>query len=407
MTRNCRICGSSLLECNDQLILPDCPLTDEFVNTNVDNTNAMGYVSTIRIIRCNHCNTVQNPFDFNYSSYYTDYEYTSALSLFTKSFMERFAEKCISLFFEHNERYPISVVEPGSGNGEQLKFFKQSGMEVKGVEPSRILARTAESYGINTDISLFDREYSYTSEDRYDICISSYTLDHCPDPVDYIIAANKILNLHGILAFEIHDLSKIVERAEYCLFEHEHTIYLTLENAKRLVEACGFSVLAVNPIDERSCRANSLILIARKIATCSKFNTKYYIITNREPRVLSNLINLERRISRLICSVDKWIESTDELIVGYGAGGRGIMTLAQLRNFDKFRALLDIAYENRNFKTPKTLIPVVGPEYFHLYNDHSVLVFSFGYYDEIREALLLRGFDPSRIKSLKDFMLSI
>lgn len=406
MSIKCRICGSDLKNSTDRLVLLDCPLTDEFNPVDMDNSNTNGYISTINIIRCSNCDTVQNPCNFNYSDYYSEYAYTSALSAFTKSFMTRYADICMEYFIKNNKKSPLSVIEPGSGDGQQLKIFKQYGLKVKGVEPSQVLAKTAQQNNIETDICLFDENYIQKGQDKYDICISSYTLDHCPDPISYIISSNKIQRNGGIIAFEIHNFTKIANRAEYCLFEHEHTIYLTETNVKSMVEACGYKVLSINPIDENLCRANSLIVIGQKSSDEDYINIEAYITNNLKSKNCQlELIDLEIKIKKLISQVDNWIKSIDGEIVGYGAGGRGIMTLAQLKYSYKFRALLDIAYSNKNVSTPKTAIPVIGPEKFKNYKNSYVLVFSFGYFSEIKTSLIKEGYKSSKIKSLKDFMI--
>ena len=73
------------------------------------------------------------------------------------------------------------------------------------------------------------------------------------------------------------------------------------------------------------------------------------------------------------------------------------MTLAQLKYSNYFEALLDISYSNSELYTPLTAIPVVGPEKFEEYNSAEVLVFSFGYFDEILNNLVSLGYKEDRI----------
>ena len=80
------------------------------------------------------------------------------------------------------------------------------------------------------------------------------------------------------------------------------------------------------------------------------------------------------------------------------------MTLAQLRNSSRFSALLDLAFDGRNVVTPKTHIPVHGPSKFADYSDSHVLVFSYGYFDEIADHLVRCGFARNKIVSLFKFM---
>ena len=66
----------------------------------------------------------------------------------------------------------------------------------------------------------------------------------------------------GVLVIEVHDLAKIMDRKEACLFEHEHSIYLNLFTMKCLLEKAGFKLLTSELVSEKECRGNSLLVAA-------------------------------------------------------------------------------------------------------------------------------------------------
>jgi hypothetical protein len=396
----CRICNSPLINSLNRLHLRDCPLTDEFVESKEPTGQ---FVSDLEIVQCLGCGCIQNPHDLKYCSYYSDYEYSSALSPHTQCFMARYADAAVRIFSDINCRLPERVIEPGSGDGAQLKYFKDKGCEVLGVEPSESLARFADSLGISTVRSLFDSELLEKLPGNADICISSYTLDHCPDPIDYLLTANGLLIDNGLCLFEIHDLQKIYQRAEYCLLEHEHTIYLTPEKACQLVASCGFEVVDVNPVPDELCRANSLVIVAKKVRSQQKSDLVLPEMHEEDQKY--SLSTLQHRIDSLVNRLDTWLNDTNGLVIGYGAGGRGVMTLAQLHSSYKLAALLDSGFDGTSLLTPKTLIPVYGPSDFKRFSNASVLVFSYGYFSEIRSSLAEVGYDPSKIVSLQAFMV--
>jgi hypothetical protein len=195
-----------------------------------------------------------------------------------------------------------------------------------------------------------------------------------------------------------HNLEKIIERTEYCLFEHEHTIYMTPNDASRFVERQGFKVLEIDPIPYDEVRGNSLILIAKKIPKSIK---------NHDEQAFHNtrLDNLNIRITNMIERLNQWVDSIplDEDIVGFGAGGRGVMTLAAMANPARFKALFDSNYQSGKLITPKTRIPVVGPNEWALFANSYCLVFSFGYLSEIKDQLVKKGFSEDKIISLAAF----
>lgn len=393
----CRICGSGL---NHVVVrLPNMPLTDDFVESKVKNTSR--YIQDITIYNCDACGIVQNPHDFNHETYYKDYQYTAGHSQFAKSFMANYARVVCDAFANANGRSPSSVLEVGSGDGQQLLQFKPFGIKkFMGIEPSEYLAKVANNLGLNTFVGLFGSDIVEKVSGKYDICISSYTFDHVRNPLNYLEAANQLLVDAGIIALEIHDLDKIVERTEYCLFEHEHTIYLNSRDVTYLLESRGFEVISINPLGESFTRGNSLIVIAKKVGSANSNN-----MVTRSFFKNKQLLSLEKNIQSTILAIDDWINSIPDSfsLVGFGAGGRGVMTLAALSQHARFSALLDSNYLSNKYLTPKTNIPISGPDTWGSYRQAFCLIFSYGYYDEILASLLESGFQKERIKSLLDF----
>jgi len=395
----CRCCREELL--NPIVLLKDMPLTDDFVlQSKIERKE---YLSDIEVYECQNCGLVQNPADFDHEVYYKDYQYSAGHSSFTKSFMYKYAQITIEYFEISNNFEPKSVIEVGSGDGVQLQQFLNFGLsKVLGVEPSDYLARIAIDSGVPTQVNLFGKQIIKDLGEKFDICISSYTLDHVRSPIDYLETAHRLLNDHGILAFEVHNLEKIIERTEYCLFEHEHTIYLTPSDAKRFLEQQGFEVLAIDPIPQSQVRGNSLIIIAKKVP--KEAPKEAHKIQNK---IFHNiqLENLNARISNTISNLNQWIGSLDlnENLVGFGVGGRGVMTLAALENSSRFKVIFDSNYKSDLYLTPKTRIPVIGPHDWSLYSDSYCLIFSFGYFSEIRDQLVQKGFSAKKIISLADF----
>lgn len=395
----CRYCDQPLS--NSVVSLKKMPLTDDFILT--DKLDRPEYLNDIDIFECQNCGLVQNPADFDHEGYYQDYQYSTGHSTFAKNFMHKYAQILIDRFKEINKRDPESVIEVGSGDGIQLQQFLNLGVSrVLGVEPSEYLAKIAIDSGVPTQVDLFGKHSEEKLDGRFDISLSSYTLDHVRNPVEYLETTHRMLNDGGIIAFEVHNLEKIIERTEYCLFEHEHTIYMTPADAKRFVERQGFKVLVIDPIPSEEVRGNSLILIAKKIPkSIGSHNNEHFHNVQ--------LDTLNKRITRMINRLNQWVDSMpgNEGIVGFGAGGRGVMTLAAMENPRRFKALFDSNYRSGKFVTPKTRIPVVGPDQWSLFANAHCLVFSFGYFSEIKEQLIQNGFTSEKIISLADFFLEV
>ena len=391
MEYSCRICSSSLKR--PTVTLRAMPLTDGFIKSGEEEENE--YIEDILIYECQLCRFVQNPINFEYSEYYKDYNYSSGHSEFAQSFFDGYAAVLDQIYLKTHSKKATSVIEAGSGDGVQLASFQEIGYTVLGIEPSDYLVSVANAAGIETKACLFDTQLDL--DESFDICVSSYTFDHMPDPLDYLQTAHKVLNPGGLVAVEIHDLEKIVDRTEFCLFEHEHTIYMTPSDATALIESQGFKVISVNPLDDITTRANSLIVVAQKNEI--KFHPQTVLHDNPKFKTL------DQRIKDTIFKIDEWVVSleSDLPLIGYGAGGRGVMTLAALECAQRFSGLVDSNYNSDIYKAPKTRVPIYSKEDLSSFSAGYCIIFSFGYAEEITRDLLLAGFSHERIVLLSDF----
>jgi 2-polyprenyl-3-methyl-5-hydroxy-6-metoxy-1,4-benzoquinol methylase len=401
----CRICKAKNLI--QTLSLSEMPFTDEFV---IKESLGSEFKSDIKIYLCTDCQTVQTQHDVDVRSYYEDYQYSVGKSKMATVFMESLANAVVDKYFQNNKKDNIKVLEIGSGDGSQLIPFKQLGCRVLGYEPSSYLSQTSESQGIPTIQGLFDKSsVDLLPKDfqTVDIVLLSYTFDHLPEPREFIEAVTKIIDPdRGILVIEIHDLEKIFERREYCLFEHEHSIYLTTSTAQSLMEREGYSIIDLDIIPESIRRANSLLFISTRNSSI--------LAGLKVPRVqmpqFEDFYFYEAQIEKIykgIENLEEYVESRvkrGKKIAGYGAGGRGVMTLAAMNNGHKLEYLVDQKPKGAGLFCPKTGIPIFGLE--KLENDpvDEVIVFSFGYMQEIKHDLMNMGYQESQIYSMIDVL---
>ena len=388
---NCRICGSS--ELLKIISLPRMPFTDEFVKKNQIGTE---FLSDVEIGICKSCGSTQNLNNTDMDDYYQDYTYTVQSSGFAMKFMSTLAEKIKTNFFK-NSKNP-KILEIGSGSGEQLKEFKKRNFKVVGIEPSKKLSDYANGNGITTITDFFDensRENIIRDIGLIDSVVTSYTFDHIPKINDVLKNINFIMKDNGVLIIEVHDLDLISERNEYCLFEHEHYTYLNKETMHQFLTSNGFELVTYNLLDESEKRANSLLVVAKKNNNVLKFNVDVSYEINK-------ISNLNLNISKSITRIEKFIEKNkSKKIVAYGAGGRGIMTLSAISNYDKISFIVDKNPKDKNIYAPKTNLPVYHINKLSKFKADIIIVFSFGYFDEIVEELSTRmGYNESNFVSL-------
>lgn len=393
----CRICKAN--DFAEVIKLEKMPFTDEFVKK--EDTGSE-YIQDIEIAVCKKCGSTQNIYDTDMSDYYNDYTYSVQSSGFAVNFMKTLAGRIRENYFKQREN--LKVMEIGSGTGEQLLEFKNTGCEVLGVEPSEELSEYANSIGVKTITAFFDENImKLIGEDfkKADVVITSYTFDHIPYPVEVLKVIHEILNDDGVLVIEVHDLELIRRRNEFCLFEHEHYTYLNDETMTALLNENGFEVETFDILNSKEKRANSLLVVAKKSKT--KLSGKTDVAAQ-----IKKLTDLNSNIQNSIKQIDNWLlENKDSFIAAYGAGGRGIMTIAALNNQDRIRYIADKNPKSENIFAPKSHIPVFGIDELGKNRVDKILVFSFGYYDEIVKELGEKfGYRPEQFFSLLELLKS-
>ena len=400
---HCRSCGGDTLR--KFLHLPQMPFTDDFIPP-----TRLGdeFRADIDVFICTDCLTAQTQHNVDVGDYYEDYQYSVGGSATASRFMRLLAENLKKTYYPSSEGK--RVLEVGSGDGEQLVAFKETGCHVLGYEPSSALCQVAEAKGIPSVQGLFHSESLGLLPPDFqevDVIMLSYTFDHLPDPRAFIAATRSILNkTEGLMVVEIHNLEKIIERQEYCLFEHEHSIYLTEETASQMCALEGMEIINFDLVPERDRRANSLIFVATPQG--SRFAAQ--AVKARTPEEYSNSAFYEQvggQIRQGIANLERFVDrftQNGKKLAGYGAGGRGVMTLAAMSNSSKLSYLVDKKPKGVGLVVPASGIPLVGIEALGTTPVDNIVVFSFGYMMEIKTELAALGYTDSQFHSLVDIL---
>lgn len=393
---NCRVCNSEGIE--SILLLPQMPFTDEFLKKE---RIGKEFLADIEIGICYDCGSVQNMNNTDMDEYYNDYTYSVQSSPFAMRFMNTLAFRIKEAYFTNNEK--PKVLEIGSGSGEQLLEFKKLGFDVLGIEPSNKLSDYANSIGVTTICAFFDENSEKTilaHFNKVNLVISSYTFDHIPSPRPVLENIYNILDEDGILVLEVHNLDLIQKRNEFCLFEHEHYTYLNHQTISYLLNVSGFKVISFDILNEKEKRANSLLVVAQKVKELVdpiKYNIKLET---------TNALTLSSNINISIKNFEAWLEeNSDKKIAAYGAGGRGIMTLAAIGNYNRLAYIVDKNPKAIKICSPKTHLGVYNLDILSQQKVDIIIVFSFGYFDEIVEEVCKRfEYNKSQFISILDIL---
>jgi len=396
---SCRICGGRDLR--RFFRHPDAPFTDDFV---APDRPRREFLHDVDVYWCAGCRTAQTLHDVDVGDYYRDYGYTVSGSAFAGEFMERLAAATCERF---GLRPGDAVLEVGSGDGAQLARFRDRGLRVLGIEPSEPLCAASRAAGVPVVQTLFGAGTAAELPRELvpaQAVVLSYTFDHLPDPLGFLRALHEVLDpRRGVVVIEVHDLERIVDRREICLFEHEHSVSLTSLSFERLLRRAGLELLTLDLVPEHARRGNSLLVAAAPVGSVHAADRIDHPGAARFDH-WGELAGFQAAVEESLGALAAHVRSAGR-VAGYGAGGRGVMTLAAAGlGPGDVAYLCDANPAFGGLLAPKSRIPVVPPEHALEHPVDEVVVFSFGYLDEIAarlEPAIARG---CRVVSMLDLL---
>jgi hypothetical protein len=222
--------------------------------------------------------------------------------------------------------------------------------------------------------------------------------------MNFLAAVKRVLDpRRGVLVLEVHDLDKIVQRREFCLFEHEHTTYCTAATMQGLLRRAGFELISIDLVPEEERRGNSLLVAATMQGSALAPQAQPKLEQPATLREQGQYVAFGESVHGSIDRFRNWIHQTrraGETVAGYGAAGRGILTLAGVAEPGDFAYVCDKNAALHGYHTPKSHVPIVDPKRVFEEPVDEVVVFSFGYFAEIARELVAYTERGGRLTSL-------
>jgi SAM-dependent methyltransferase len=161
------------------------------------------------------------------------------------------------VFVEHFRRYADSVaelagagpgslaVDIGSNDGTLLRFLRDRGMRVLGVDPAREIARRATESGIETLPVFFTAELARKLRGERGparLIAANNVFAHADDLGDIADGVRALLERDGVFVFEVSYLGDVLENTLFDTIYHEHLSYHSLKPLPGFFRAHGLQV---------------------------------------------------------------------------------------------------------------------------------------------------------------------
>lgn len=180
---------------------------------------------------------------------FSDYSYFS-------SYSDSWLEHCRQYAELVTRRFGLGadslVVEIASNDGYQLRFFKDAGISVLGVDPAANVAAVAQAAGIPTEVEFFGAAFARELVARgraADHLVAKNVLAHVPDIGDFVEGVAILLKPEAAFAVEFPHLLRTMRQLQFDQIYHEHFTYLSLVALERIAQDKGLRIFDVERIE--------------------------------------------------------------------------------------------------------------------------------------------------------------
>ncbi|MCP4204971.1 MAG: class I SAM-dependent methyltransferase [bacterium] len=381
----CRFCGTGLERTFADL--GESPLANSFVKpSDRDQPEA---VFPLRVLICSDCLLVQLPEFETPENIFSDYAYFSSFSDTWLDHARRYVEEMTARFGLSEDS---QIVEVASNDGYLLRFFKERGIPVLGVEPAANVAQAAIADGIPTEIRFFGetaaRELAKEGYEA-DLLLGNNVLAHVPDLNDFVHGLEALLKPDGVITMEFPHVMRLMEHNQFDTIYHEHFSYLSLATVRRVFAAHG---LRIFDVQELSTHGGSLRIFAAH-ETGQKHPDEPSVQALLETEAARGMNRIETYLGfdqqavstrkRLLEFLDS-LKAKDASIAAYGAPAKGNTLL----NYCGIGSeVIDYTVDRNPHKQGKLLpgsrIPVYSPEKLRETRPDYVFILPWNLRDEI------------------------
>jgi SAM-dependent methyltransferase len=238
----CRLCEGRRLE--PVLPLGPSPIADAFVPESRLHERQDAY--PLDLYLCLDCTHIQNVDVVDPDVLFRDYIYVTSTS---RGLVEHYRKYADDLVPQLQLGAGSLVVDIGSNDGSLLRFFKDKGMRVLGVDPATRIASDATAAGIPTLPTFFTEKVATQIRAEHGaaaLITANNVFAHADDLADIVRGIRTLLADDGVFVFEVSYLVDIVDRFVWDTVYHEHVSYHSIDPLSRFFERLGMQLVDIH-----------------------------------------------------------------------------------------------------------------------------------------------------------------
>lgn len=316
-------------------------------------------------------------------------------SSYSQSWLEHARRYCEMMVQRFGFGPQHQVIEVASNDGYLLRWFKERGIPVLGVEPAVEAAEAARrNHGIesfNVFLGANSAREIVARGHQADLLIGNNVLAHVPNINDFIRGLVGLLRRTGILTMEFPHLLQLMQHNEFDTIYHEHFSYLGFMTVEKMFAHHGLTLFDV---EELPTHGGSLRIYARHTeANAPAVSERVEWMRQKErafgmdrmetyERFGEQVKATKRKLLRLLCE----LKDAGKRIAGYGSPAKGntLLNYCGVRN-DFLDYVVDRNPRKQGLFTPGTHIPILAPERIFETKPDYVLILPWNIREEVME----------------------
>ena len=359
----CRLCANEKMAL--RFSLTSTPPAEWYYTEKLKHLTVQTY--PLDVYQCTGCGHVQLVDIIDPKALYDNYFYTTESSPGLKEYFKKYACKLVA---DLNLKSDCLVIDIGSNDGTFLHNFLEAGIDVIGIEPSKIVADLAAKRGVHTVNDFLNEEVVQTVLNDFrkaDLVTANNVFAHNDDLSRMTKCIRSLLKPSGVFVFEVSYLYDTIFDNVFDFIYHEHLSYHSVKPLKQFIESNGMVLFHVErtPSKGGTIRCYCQTDISAKRAS----NTVEECIKLEEGAGLYNAVTYDefsQRIKRIGTEFKNELlelKKNKKVIVGYGASATVTTLLYQFDIADLIDFLVDDNPIRHFTYSPGHHIPVLPPSH--------------------------------------------
>lgn len=316
------------------------------------------------LYQCESCGHVQLLDVVSADTLFRDYIYRTSDSM---ALVEHFRKYVEALSIRFAPKAGQLAIDIGSNDGTVLRYWRERGLRVCGVDPAGEIAREATERGLPTRCAYFDVELARVLRAELGaatIVTANNVFAHADDLPGILDGVRELLDDTGVFVFEVSYLVDIIERKLFDTVYHEHLCYHSIGPLVKFFARHGMALFDVERI---ATKGGSIRVFAQKANGPQPISSNVAELSTLERAMMLDAgVPFERLIrelaenkTRLRAELEQ-VRSAGGRVAGFGASATVTTLLTHFELAPLLDYLVDDNPKRQGLYSPHFHIPVLS-----------------------------------------------